>query len=83
MEVITINWPTLLIGLLLGGLIGAAAAAAYFLLGFSRKAKDVKASLEQAETEAGKMIGEAQKTGESRKRELLLQAKEEVIKDRN
>lgn len=52
------------------------------MLGFSRKAKDIKLSLEQAESEAGKMIGDAQKTGESRKRELLLQAKEEVHKAR-
>ena len=82
MEVITIIWPFLLIGLVIGALIGVAVAAAYFLLGFSRKAKEVKASMEQAETEAGRMIGEAQKTGENRKRELLLQAKEEVHKTR-
>jgi ribonuclease Y len=80
--VIIINWPFLIIGIVFGALIGIAAAAAYFLLGFSRKAKEIKTSMEQAESEAGKMIGEAQKTGESRKRELLLQAKEEVHKTR-
>lgn len=82
MEVIIINWPFLIIGLVLGALIGVVVTAAYFLLGFSRKAKAIKQSMEQAESEAGKMIGEAQKTGESRKRELLLQAKEEVHKAR-
>jgi len=81
--VVTINnWPLLIIGLVLGALIGVVITAAYFLLGFSRKAKEIKLSMEQAESEAGKMIGEAQKTGESRKRELLLQAKEEVHKTR-
>ncbi|NLC83745.1 MAG: ribonuclease Y [Ruminococcaceae bacterium] len=69
-------------GLFIGALISVAATVAYFLLGFSRKAKELKVSLEEAEAEAGKMIGEAQKTGESRKRELLLQAKEEVHKAR-
>lgn len=76
------DWPLLIIGLALGALIGVVVTAAYFLLGFSRKAKEIKSSMEQAESEAGKMIGEAQKTGESRKRELLLQAKEEVHKTR-
>ncbi len=69
-------------GLFIGALVSVAATVAYFLLGFSRKAKELKISLEEAEAEAGKLIGEAQKTGESRKRELLLQAKEEVHKAR-
>jgi ribonuclease Y len=80
--VITINWPFFLMGLFIGALVSVAATVAYFLLGFSRKAKELKISLEEAEAEAGKLIGEAQKTGESRKRELLLQAKEEVHKAR-
>jgi len=49
MEVIIINWPFLIIGLVLGALIGVVVTAAYFLLGFSRKAKAIKQSMEQAE----------------------------------
>ena len=82
MEVIAIDWPYLIIGLVVGLVVAVIATVAYYQLGFSKKVKEVRHSAEQAETEASKLIGEAQKTGESRKRELLLQAKEEIHKTR-
>ncbi len=42
----------------------------------------MKEAMDTAELEAQKALGEAQKTGENRKRELLLQAKEEIHKAR-
>jgi ribonuclease Y len=49
-------------------------------LGFSNRQKKLKEEISASELEAEKLIGEAQKTAESRKRELLLQAKEEISK---
>ena len=80
MEVIAINWLDMLIGLVVGLVTALSGTIAYYHLGFSKKTKAMKAAAEQAEEEAGKLIGEAQKTGENRKRELLLQAKEEIHK---
>ena len=83
MEVIAIDWLLyFLVGLILGLIASAVGTVAYYRLGFSKKIKSMQAASAQAEAEAGKLIGEAQKTGESRKRELLLQAKEEIHKSR-
>ncbi|MEA4888348.1 MAG: ribonuclease Y [Clostridiaceae bacterium] len=77
-----IDWLSLIIGLVVGLIIACAATVAYYQLGFSKKVKAMKEAAAVAEVEADKLIGEAQKTGESRKREFLLQAKEEVHKAR-
>jgi ribonucrease Y len=82
LEVIAIDWQSIIVGLVIGAVVAIGAAIAYYQMGFSRKGKAIRSSLEQAETDAGKLIGEAQKAGESRKRELLLQAKEEIHKSR-
>lgn len=83
MEVIAIDWLLyFLVGLILGLIAAAVGTVAYYRLGFSKKIKSLQVASAQAEADAGKLIGEAQKTGESRKRELLLQAKEEIHKTR-
>jgi ribonucrease Y len=83
MEVIAIDWLLWLIAGLIIGSVAAVGGTVYFYhRGFSKKAETIRSSMEHAEAEAGKLIGEAQKTGESRKRELLLQAKEEIHKTR-
>ncbi len=79
---IAIEWLYFIVGLVLGLAAAVGATIAYYQLGFSKKIKAVRQSMELAEIEAGKLIGEAQKSGESRKRELLLQAKEEIHKTR-
>ena len=82
MEVIAIDWLFFIVGLFLGAIGAVAATIAFYRFGFSKKAKDLQTAMEQAESDAGSMIGEAQKAAENRKRELLLQAKEEIHKSR-
>lgn len=82
MEVITIEWLWILIGLVIGAAAAVGGTVVYYQRGFSKKTKAIRSAAEQAEIEAGKMIGEAQKSGENRKRELLLQTKEEIHKTR-
>ncbi len=62
--------------------MATAATVTYYRKGFSQKSVALKTAAEQAEAEATKLLGEAQKAGENRKRELLLQAKEEIHKTR-
>jgi ribonucrease Y len=81
-EVIAINWPYFIFGLILGLVAAFGGTFTYYQFGFSKKTKDMQAAAKQAENEAEKLVGEAQKTGENRKRELLLQAKEEIHKAR-
>ncbi|MBP8988674.1 MAG: ribonuclease Y [Clostridia bacterium] len=76
------NWLYFIIGLAVGLVAAWGGTVAYYQFGFSKKTKSMQAAAEQAEAEADKLIGEAQKTGENRKRELLLQAKEEIHKAR-
>jgi ribonuclease Y len=83
LEVIAINWLiNLVIGLFSGAILAAVVTIAYYRQGFSKQSVALKSAAEQAETEAAKLLGEAQKAGENRKRELLLQAKEEIHKAR-
>ncbi len=80
---IAINWLiNLVIGLFSGAILAAVVTIAYYRQGFSKQSVALKSAAEQAETEAAKLLGEAQKAGENRKRELLLQAKEEIHKAR-
>ncbi|MDD3503306.1 MAG: ribonuclease Y [Eubacteriales bacterium] len=79
---IAIHWLELIIGLVIGLVIAAAVTIVYFRAGFSKKSKELLAEQEKAEQSAADMVAEAQKTGENRKRELLLQAKEEIHKTR-
>lgn len=79
---IAIDWLSFIIGLLLGLAAAVTVTIAFYRYGFSKKAKELKNAIEQSEIDAGKLIGEAQKTAENRKRELLLQAREEIHKSR-
>lgn len=77
MGVIAIHWLELIIGLVIGLIFAIVGTVIYYRAGFSRKSKELIAEQEKAEHAAAEMASEAQKTGENRKRELLLQAKEE------
>ena len=54
-----------------------------FRLGISYRKKIAEAEIGSAETEAKRIVDEAAKTAESKKRESLLSAKEEIMKNRN
>ncbi|MBO4419858.1 MAG: ribonuclease Y [Oscillospiraceae bacterium] len=62
----------------LGLIIGAAVA----LLIFSKMKKDAIVKIKNADEEATRLYNEAIKAGESKKREMLLEAKEEIHKTR-
>lgn len=83
LEVIAIDTIlSIIIGLVIGLVVGIAGITAYYQLGFSKKKKSQDEARDNAEMNAQKELMEAQKTGESRKRELLLQAKEEIHKSK-
>ncbi len=82
MEVITINWLELLVGLFIGAFLAMLLTRIYFIKGLDKKSKKLDESRKKTEAEALELIGEAVKTGEDKKRELLLLAKEEVHKTR-
>lgn len=54
-----------------------------FRLGISYRKKIAEAEIGSAEAEAKRLVDEAVKTAENKKRESLLSAKEEIIKNRN
>ncbi len=54
-----------------------------FRLGISYRKKIAEAEIGGAETEAKRLVEEAVKTAENKKRESLLSAKEEIMKNRN
>ena len=54
----------------------------YFHKGLSKREQALIESKEQQEREAKRLLGEAQKSGERQKHELLLEAKEEIHKSR-
>ncbi len=72
------NLPSLAIGLAAGLFIGILACILYR----SKKAKDDKAKIANAEEEALRIINDAIKGAESKKREATLEAKEEILRSR-
>jgi ribonucrease Y len=82
LEVIAIDTVSVIIGLVIGLIVGIAVVTVYNRLGFNKKKKELDEAKNNAETQAQRMLADAQKTGENRKRELLLQAKEEIHKSR-
>ena len=70
----------LAIVLILAGII--ISAILFFFIGISYRKKVAEKQIGSAEEEAKRMINEAIKSGESRQREMLLEAKEEIHKTR-
>lgn len=75
---IAIEWLKIIIGVVVGILLGSGATVLLYRMGFSKKKLELAHEIEKQEQEVQLMLGEAQKSGEQRKRELLLQAKEEI-----
>lgn len=59
-----------------------AVAAIFFLVGVAYRRKVAEREIGNAETEATRIINEAIKGGENKKREMLVEAKEEIHKSR-
>jgi ribonucrease Y len=78
------------LGLIIGVLLGALVAGVPLFIrgkskfneGIEHRKKIAEAEIGSAEENAKKIVGEAQKIGESKKREFLLEAKEEIHKSR-
>ena len=68
-----------LIGILIGLAVGAAITAAVFIA----REKNAERSIANAEEQARQIVNDAIKTGESKKREALVEAKEEIHKRRS
>ena len=72
------NIPSLVIGLATGLFIGILACILYR----NKKAKDDKEKIANAEEEALRIINDAIKSAESKKREATLESKEEILRSR-
>lgn len=72
----------LAIGLIIGGLIAVFTSSKMFRRGIEYRKKQAEAEIGSAEQEKVRIISEAQKIGESKKREVLLEAKEEIHRSR-
>lgn len=75
-----LDFLSLIIGLVIGLAGGALAVFLLYKLGFSKKQKTMDDATVQSQKDAELLLANAEKNGESRKRELLLQAKEEIHK---
>ena len=62
--------------------IAATAAVIFFFIGILYRKKVAEREIKSAEEEATRIINDAIKSGESKKREMLLEAKEEIHKSR-
>jgi ribonuclease Y len=80
LEVITIEWLYVVVGLLAGAVSAWALTALFFHKGYSKKSRELLETKQKTDEEALAIVGEAIKKGEDRKREILLAVKEEVHK---
>ena len=71
-----------LIGLAIGIVLALISSFIVFRAGINHRKKIAEAEIGSAETEAQRLVGEGMKQGESKKREALLLAKEEIHKSR-
>ena len=69
-----------LIGAIIGLILGALGGA---LIGWNRRKAIAEQEIGSAEDEAKRILNEAYKNAESKKREALLEAKEEILRARN
>ena len=76
------EWLFALLGFVLGILLGIIGTVVYFKRGLSSQQKQLQEDIQKAEADNARLLGEAQKNAENRKRDLLLQAKEEISKAR-
>ncbi|MDD3766276.1 MAG: ribonuclease Y [Eubacteriales bacterium] len=81
MEVLHIDTTTL-VSILIVAVVLIIAAFVSFRLGIKYRIKIAEAEIGSAEEQAKKIISDAEQTAKSRKREILLEAKEEGIKQR-
>lgn len=72
----------LIIAAVIGLSLGAVMCHTYYRFGFSHAKQAIQKAEEEAREKAERLLGEAQKKGEGRKRDLLLQAKEEIHRSR-
>mgnify|MGYP002738661053 CR=1 FL=1 len=77
---IAIDWLFLGIGLIIGAGLAAALTIFYYKKGFSKESKALAEEREKNAKEAEQLLAKAEKDGQERKRELLLECKEEVHK---
>ena len=82
MEVITIEWLFMVIGLLAGALAASGLTALFYHKGYSKKGQELLEDRQKTDEEAVAIITDAIKKGEDRKREILLSVKEEVHKSK-
>lgn len=81
-EVLHIETKTFIIALIVAIVLIIVAAAISFRLGIAYRKKIAEAELGGAEEQAKRIVSEAEKAALSKKRELMLEAKEEGIKQR-
>ena len=82
MEVITIEWLFMVIGLLAGAVAAGGLTALFYHKGYSKKSQELLEDRQKTDEEAIAIIGDAIKKGEDKKREILLSVKEEVHKSK-
>ena len=68
---------------LITALSGVVVSIAAFLLGIYYRKRVAEKEISSAEEEARRIINDAIKSAESRKREAMLEAKEEIMKQRS
>lgn len=79
---IAIPWPEIIISLIIGLTIGVVTILIYFRKGLAKSTKELETKRVEQQKEAQELMLEAQKMGEQRKRELLLEAKDEIRKSK-
>jgi ribonuclease Y len=81
-EEVSVIIENLLLGLSIGIVIAVFASFIMFRKGISHRKKIAEAKIGSAEQESKRLLGEAEKIAEGKKREALLEAKEEIHKSR-